>query len=222
MKTTRLGQKKRDAKEAMGTPNQQGTVAFIKADLITRGIIPDPQTSNDHSVQITARVAWATRDQGAWLIRKSAAQNGAWLTIRGERVKVSHDAIAYPDGWVDCLVGAGPPQNTNGPTWQWHPTGPPTLDTVIAPVDLDAGVPTPGPPSPPPRPDPDLPTLPELALAVTLLAEDIRGLRQDLAKLNDVLELDMQSLGTSLVRIEDMQKLGLGGSVFGARIRLVP
>jgi len=206
----------------MSTPNYQGTVELIKHDLIKRGILPEPQTTNDHALAITARVAWVTRDQGAMLIRKSSAQNGAWLTIRGERVKVSHDAIAYPDGWVDCLVGAGPPQNTNGPTWQWHPDTSPA--SVVAPVDLDAGLvgEPPSPPSPPPVPVEELPTLTELALAVTLLAEDVRGLRKDLEKLNSVIELDVQALGTSLVRIEDMQKRGLSGSVFGAKIRLVP
>ena len=206
----------------MATPNQLGTVAFIKQDLIARQVIPDPQTSNCDSAEITIRLAWATRDQGAKLFAKTLAQNGCQKI---GHPKVGHDAVAYPDGWVDVLVGAGPPKNTNEPAWQWHP-GAPTGD-LVAPWDLDAGSvpvgPSPvDPPVDPPPPDPELPTATELAVAVTLLAQDVAHLRQDLEKLNDVLELDMQSLGASLVRIEETQRRGLGGTVLNWKVRLVP
>jgi len=205
----------------MSTPHQQPLVEAIKADLVARGVIPDPQTTNDHALAITARVAWATRDQGALLIRKGSGQNGAWLTIRGARVKVSHDALNYPDGNVDLLIGGGPPSNRNTPAWQWTPgSHGPTDADAVAPIDLEAGVvgipPVVVPPVDPPPPSTDL------VAAVEALAHTVDGLRRDLAALHAVLDLDVQALGAALTRIEAQQQKGLSGSVFGARIRLVP
>lgn len=223
MKTTRLGQKKRDAREAMGTPNQQGTVEFIKQDLIERGVIPNPQTTNCHSAEITIRLAWATRKQGAMLFAKTMAQNGCQKV---GHPKVGHDAVAYPDGWVDILISAGPPANENRPTWDWHP-GAPTGE-LVAPWDLDAGA-----ERPPKPPDPELQTPPletqALAEALRSVAENLQGLRADLALLNDVLTLDTKVIGDALEQLQaevaairETQGKGLGGSLFSYRVRLVP
>src|SRR6185436_10638619 len=126
----------------MPIPNQTALVTEVKQDCLTRGVIPSPQTSNRDSFQITGRVAWRLRDKGAKLVLKNAAQNGYTLEdgpYAGARV--SHDAIAFSDGWADCLTNAGPPANGNGPTWQWTATGPPAPGTVIDPYDLDATAP---------------------------------------------------------------------------------
>jgi hypothetical protein len=136
----------------MATPNMLPLVRAIKADLIARGTIPAQQTTNDHSAAILVRLAWQTEGLGAMLIRKSPAQNGAWLTIRGERVKVSHDSLNYPDGNVDALVGAGPEDNLNTPAWMWKPGRHALSDAdAIAPFDPEAGIDLPpAPPAPPP------------------------------------------------------------------------
>lgn len=122
-------------------------VASIKNDLVNRGIIPAAQTDNCHAFQITARVAWATRDQGAKLIVKNPAQNGC--TFNG--VRYSHDAISYPGGFLDVLRSAGPPANTNAPGWDWSASGP--CANCADPFDLDpAPVVVVPPPPPPPAP----------------------------------------------------------------------
>jgi len=141
----------------MGTPNQKGTVEFIKQDCIDRGVIPVPQSTNCHSAEITIRVAWATRAQGAMLILKQPSQNGCQMP---GHPKVSHDAINYPDGYVDCLVSAGPPDNLNTPAWDWTPgTHSPTDADAVPPWDLDAGVVPPDPVPPTPiEPMPPMPT----------------------------------------------------------------
>jgi len=145
----------------MGTPNQKGTVEFIKQDCIERGVIPVPQSTNCHSAEITIRMAWASRAQGAMLILKQPSQNGCQMP---GHPKVSHDAINYPDGYVDVLVGAGPPDNLNEPAWNWTPgTHSPTDADAVPPWDLDAGVvpPEPVPPDPvPPTPIEPMPPMP--------------------------------------------------------------
>ena len=117
----------------MPIQNQTALVKRIKDELIAKG-----QTfkTNCDAFEITGRVAWALRDQGARLIVKTPGQNGCTWT---NGVRYSHDAIAFSDGWVDCLESAGPPLNTNGPTWGWTavpPTGP-----LAEPFNLEHPVP---------------------------------------------------------------------------------
>ena len=114
----------------MPIPDQTALVKKIKDELIAKG---QTFTTNCDAFQITGRVAWALRGQSAMLIVKTPGQNGCTWT---NGVRYSHDAIAFSDGWVDCLEGAGPPLNTNQPSWQWHPnvqTGP-----LAAPFTLEA------------------------------------------------------------------------------------
>jgi hypothetical protein len=143
----------------MPISNQTALLAHIKSDLLARGIIPPNPTDNRAPFEIISRVAWALRGQGARLIRKGPAQNGYTIPSgprAGERY--SHDAISFPDGWVDCLVSAGPPANENRPTWGWtdQPRDPNNSNTA-EPFDPDATVapgPTPAPPVGPTPPQP--------------------------------------------------------------------
>lgn len=117
----------------MPVQNQTALVKRIKDELIAKG---QTFTTNCDAFAITGRVAWALRDQGARLIVKTPGQNGCTWT---NGVRYSHDAIAFSDGWVDCLESAGPPLNTNGPTWGWTavpPTGP-----LAEPFNLEHQVP---------------------------------------------------------------------------------
>jgi hypothetical protein len=119
--------------------DQTPLVSATKNDLLARGIIPAPQTNNGHAAEITWRVAWALRANGAKLFIKSVAQNG-WTVETGPHAgqRYSHDTISFPDGWADCLVNAGPPANGNVPAWQWTAGPPPASGTVADPWDLDA------------------------------------------------------------------------------------
>jgi hypothetical protein len=121
-------------------PNQTALVEQIKAELLARGIIPPNPTDNRTPFEIVSRLAWALRGQGARLIRKGPAQNG-YTVERGPHAgeRYSHDAISFPDGWVDCLASAGPPANENRPVWGWtdavrDPSNPNTAE----PFDPDA------------------------------------------------------------------------------------
>jgi hypothetical protein len=193
-------------------------VQAVKNDLVQRGVIPTPQRDNCDAFQITARVAWRLRAQGARLIPKSAAQNGCtWLGVR-----YSHDAIGLNDGWVDLLVGAGPPQNVNGPAWQFTP-GPPAMGP--APFDLDAALAPPvvtPPVIPPviPPVDPPLPPLPPQVLTelIAKLFLEVQQLRLNSEALMDAL---------AQVRAEQSDSRtahahGLQGSLFGYPVLLKP
>lgn len=119
-------------------------VADIKNDLISRGIIPTEQSTNCHAFDITGRVAWHLRGEGAKLVRKTKPQNGCYKD--GENDGFSHDAIAFPSKgfWADILSSAGPPDNGNGPVWQQHTENfPPNL---ADPFDMGFGIPSEEPP----------------------------------------------------------------------------
>jgi len=183
-------------------------VAQVKADLIDRGLIPTVQGTNCDAFQITGRVAWALRDQGAKLIPKTAAQNGCvW-----KGAKYSLDAIAFADGWADVLVGAGPPQNENRPAWQFTASGPSA--GAVAPIDLDAGA---GPVVTPPPTDPVLPP----QIVTELLAKLLMEVQQ--------LRLNSEALMAALAAVRAEQtdsKIqhahGLSGTLFGYPITLKP
>ena len=113
----------------MPISDQTALVKRIKDELIAKG---QTFASNCDAFQITGRVAWALRTQGAQLIVKTPGQNGCTWT---NGVRYSHDAIAFSDGWVDCLEGAGPSLNTNKPSWQWHAA--PTTGPLAAPFNFD-------------------------------------------------------------------------------------
>jgi hypothetical protein len=147
----------------MPIPNQTALVTDVKDDCITRDIIPVPQEDNGDAAQITWRVAWELKSQGALLIKKSSGQNG-WVAEDGPYVgqKFSHDSLQFADGFADCLVGAGPPDNVNQPAWQWTDGPPPAPGSCVVPWDLDADLePEPEPEPIPPviEPMPPMPTV---------------------------------------------------------------
>jgi len=208
--------------------NQTDLVARIKADLVARG---QTWRTNEDAFQITARVAWALRSEGAQLIVKTGAQNGAVY----QGVKYSHDAIAFPTGWIDCLASAGPEQNLNIPAW--GATGSSNAP-LVAPFDLDATPPPvivdpPLPPLPPlPPPVPPLPPAgnPDaIAWSITVLARAIESLEKEVHAAIDGQALNesviMGALATLRSDVGDLQvqtARGVGGSLFGYPIRLKP
>ena len=127
----------------------QALVAQIKAELVANG---QTFTTNEDAFEITRRVAWALREQGAMLIGKRANQNGAVFQGR----KYSHDALAFLTGWIDLLERAGPPDNLNRPVWNATGTDPTAaLYSPIDPNTAPAPVPPVPVPAPPPIPPPD-------------------------------------------------------------------
>ena len=124
----------------MPIPSQVPLLEQIKRDLLARGIIAPNPTDNRAPFEIISRLAWALRGQGARLLRKAPAQNGYTIESgphAGERY--SHDAISFPDGWVDCLANAGPPANENRPVWGWtDAVRDPNNASTAEPFDLDA------------------------------------------------------------------------------------
>jgi len=186
-------------------------VAAVKADLIARGIIPNPQTDNCHAFQIVARVAWGLRAQGARLLTKTPAQNGCtWLGVR-----YSHDVITFADGWADLLRSAGPPANVNEPDWQWTASGPSA--GAVAPFDLDAGT---APPVVTPPPDPVDPPLPPQILTelIAKLFLEVQQLRLNTEALMDALAKVRAEQSDSRIA----HAHGLQGSLFGYPVVLKP
>lgn len=182
-------------------------------------------TTNEDSFEITGRVAYALRQEGAMLIAKTPEQNGA---VVGPH-KYSHDSIAFVKGWIDCLRSAGPPDNLNEPVW--NPTGR-SGALLVAPFDQDAGTVEP-PDEPPVDPPPILippddrvglllETLAAIVAQNTRIMADVRGLRDDLRQLADIKGLDVRVVVDGLARMEAQLAKGLVGSVFGARITLKP
>lgn len=162
-------------------------VRQIKARLVARGVIPSPQTTNEHAAAITWRVAWELRAEGARLILKRPGQNAA-IAPNGERY--SHDSIAFPGGYVDCLHSAGPPANVNGPAWDFTDSdhGP-----TAAPFNLDEELEPAPAPAPGPIDDPPAPAAPvvsdvairELTASSRILASAIDRLTDQLIALRD-------------------------------------
>lgn len=152
-------------------------VAEIKAWLVARG---QTWETNCDAFQITARVAWALRNEGAQLIVKRPEQNGC--TWQG--VRYSHDAIAFPTGWIDCLVSAGPDKNLNTPAW--GATGTDPNARLVPPWDLDADTTDPPGDEPPDPQAPPVSELGEFTAALQALADEVTKLG-DLRKLDDAM-----------------------------------
>ena len=123
--------------------NHLDVVLQAKADLIVKGI---PQDSNEFPFYMVLLTAWDTRAEGAKLVGKQPSQNG-W-TFKGQRY--SHDVLAYPDGWIDCVVSAGPPNNLNRPVWNATGSSAAQLFNPIDPMTVWPTDPVPEPPTPPP------------------------------------------------------------------------
>lgn len=145
-------------------------VAIIKANLEARGV---DLSGTCGSFQITARVAWALREDGWGLIAKRPDQNGC--TVYGQRF--SHDALVMVDGSaaVDLLVNS---ETENRPAW--NATGLPPAGSWRAPWNPDATtepVPTPAPPASEVPPD----ALLTLLTAIETRLTELRDTQQQIA-----------------------------------------
>jgi len=175
-------------------------VVGVKAMLIARG---QRWETNEDAAQITWRVAWALRGEGAQLVVKTPAQNGAVY----QGVKYSHDVIALPSGWIDCLGSAGPPDNGNVPAW--NPTGS-SGAPLAPPFDLDAGVALP----PVVVDPPPIVTPPD--------GFDLGGAIMALHFQVQLLDDKVEAQALVLADLQARQRRGVRGSLFGYTITLTP
>lgn len=174
--------------------------------------------TNEDAFAITARVAWALWHHGAQLIVKRPEQNGA--VYRG--VKYSHDSIAFPGQWIDCLAGAGPPDNRNEPAW--NPTGTSMDAQLIGPFDPDAGFVSDPPQQPPLEPPavpmpPDSDDLAAVAAALRDTATQLNLLRGELLTMKEAqsgLVAGLTQLAIALAHLQATQALGLHNRFLGA------
>jgi len=203
-------------------PSQVPLLEQIKRDLLARGIIPPNPADNRAPFEIVSRLAWALRGQGARLLRKGPAQNGYTIESgphAGERY--SHDAISFPDGWVDCLANAGPPANENRPVWGWtDAVREPNTPTTAEPFDPDgttaaAPAPAPLPAAPPTQADvAESEVVRALGQIATLLqemraAQDTdQALRQRILDTLEQLRRDVDNAGKTLAALAGGGQLG--------------
>lgn len=196
------------AAQAPTPRNQKPLVEATKAALVAKG---QTFTTNCDAFQITGRVAWALKDQGAQLLTKTDAQNGCVWQGR----KYSHDVITFATGWADLLRSAGPPANVNEPDWQCTASGPSA--GAVAPIDLDAGS---APVVTPPPVDP--PIVPPPAVLLELLGRvllDLQQLRAEQAGTTDALA----KVRSDLTDLRILWSHGLTGEIFrGYPITLKP
>jgi hypothetical protein len=116
--------------------NHTDIVASVKADLERRGV---NLTGPDGAFEITKRVAWQLRGEGAGLLDKPGGNNAHGFAT---------DIICYPTGQIfDVLVSGG---DVNGPAWQdAGAVDPARYRPAIDPGDEQAKPPAPPPDEPP-------------------------------------------------------------------------
>lgn len=85
-------------------------VALVKADLEARGVQVTGSVAG--AFEVTKRVAWQLRAEGAGLLLKPAGEN--IVTWQGQSFSASR--ICYPDGRLVKILTDVP--TTNGPSWQ--------------------------------------------------------------------------------------------------------
>lgn len=110
---------------------QSSVVADVKASLVARGV---ELSGSCGAFEITKRVAWKLRAQGAGYIRKNPGQNNCQLH--------GVDIIMYRDGRiVDILADSG---GSNGTTWDTSkaPVDPALWEAPVDPGDGDVQQPT--------------------------------------------------------------------------------
>ena len=133
-------------------------VQTIKDQLVERGVSLSGPCG---AFEITKRVAWQLRFEGAGLLFKD-------FENRCEDRAV--DVIVYPDGeHFDCLIDGG---GRNEPAWQ--PKGQVNPDRRRAPVDPGDTEPPPPPPPPPEEPtDPDAADFLKFLAALAMIVEGL-------------------------------------------------
>jgi hypothetical protein len=138
---------------AQGTPHAE-VVAAVKASLEARGV----NLRECGAFEITRRVAWQLRGEGAGLLAKPYGNNCEGFAV---------EIIVYPDGrHYDILVDAG---GSNGPTWR--DAGVIDPSRWRAPVDPDPAPPVVVSPPPPPAPIAAVDLSPVLNQLATIEAE---------------------------------------------------
>jgi len=200
-------------------------VAHVKADLLAQNV---SLVGPCGAFEITRRVAWLLRDEGAGLLMKNNGNNCAGYAV---------DIIAYTDGTiVDILVKGGGdedaagnpiPGTGNGPAWQvnpvkvdptrWAPPVPWSVVVDVPPIGTD-------PPDPPTVPTDAavMAVLGVLTQQVVNLGTEVSLLRDDLRTHADVKGLDVSVVVDALARLEAAQARGYGGSIFGVSFVLLP
>jgi len=187
-------------------------VRHVKADLEQRGV---SLVGPCGAFEITRRVAWALRAEGAGLLSKPGGNMCR---------EYATDIVAYRDGTiVDMLVKGGGAEDAQGnpiagtgnePAWQINPV---KVDPARwrAPWEVLDGVvdvpvvPVPGPLEPPPGPpEPD-----GFDLAGTLM-----GLGFQLQQINEKLDAH----AAELADVKARQQRGLRGTLFGYSLTLTP
>jgi hypothetical protein len=124
----------------MAPNDQSALVAVIKQRLEDRGV---NLSGPDGAFEITRRVAWELRDQGAGLLSKTSGNNSHGFAV---------DIVCFRDGtYADCLVKAG---DANQPAWQINP-GVIDVSRWTAPSDPGDEDVKPQPPQPDPAPPPE-------------------------------------------------------------------
>lgn len=146
----------------MDVPNHLVVVQITKGELEHRGV---DLAGPCGAFEVTKRVAWLLRSEGAGLLAKSDGNNCQGYSV---------DTIVYPDGTAkDCLRNSG---GTNEPAWDDSPTvDPARYRPPIDPGDQVAqppAPPAPPPPAPPPAPEPD----PQLDVLIAAIDREILGL----------------------------------------------
>jgi len=184
-------------------------VVQVKADLTARGV---SLVGPCGAFEVTKRVAWALRADGAGLLLKNGGNNCLGYAV---------DIIAYRDGTVvDILVNGGGdedaygnaiPGTGNGPAWNVNPVKvDPTRWAPPFPIDAVPGTPAPPQiPLPPAVSDAEVHHLETMAVALGGLAKEIGLQLEELRILNRALTLDRAVILAGLQQIAGMQKKGL-------------
>jgi hypothetical protein len=171
----------------MAPTDQAALVAVIKQRLEDRGL---NLSGPDGAFEITRRVAWELRDQGAGVLSKTTGNNAHGFAV---------DIVCFRDGtYADCLVDAG---GANTPAWQIN-GGVIDVSRWTAPSDPGDEQPAPAPtPTPePPRPTSDDPLRDAVLQFLEQYGPTIDALE---ANTNAVLELSrkLDAFGKNGVRV---------------------
>jgi hypothetical protein len=159
------------------TADHRAVVVAAKAAAMAAGVNPDALAPDECARwEITRRVAWELRSEGAGLIAKGGNN------CRGYAV----DAIMYPDGTVVDILGAG----VDGPNtahWFVQPVRRPASDWR-APIDLD--------PDTPPAPVQD-----ETLLLLQRVMAELETLRLELAALRAQQTADTEKVQSQIDQV---------------------
>ena len=171
----------------MAPSDQTAIVSNVKQQLVDRGV---NLSGPDGAFEITRRVAWALRDQGAGLLSKTTGNNSHGFAV---------DIVCFRDGsYVDCLVDAG---GANTPAWQVKPD---VIDVARWTAPSDPGDAQPAPPELPPELPPVEPPVDFIGQVLQQLLETVGPLVDAVeANTNAVLELSrkVDALGKGGVRL---------------------